>query len=284
MQSPDIDLVSAHETRSLSALTLLVPLAGEFVAGRASTGRARLRPGDLLVVRAERAISVGGAMRDAEALCWTAAPEWPDQILPPTIGTAGLRFGAQAGASEGVLVEPGGSDLAKRASRLMSSGWVDRQRKAQPSSIQELRRNLDLLEVVFAARTPAFHAATGTRAGTRRRADLVRALADMDPSDPEWSLAALATRLMVSERHASRLFQLETGVSFRTYTTAARLERAKKLLVSTNNAITEVGFLSGWGALSQFHDVFRRKTGLTPGAYRAAYRTARRKARPKGEG
>ncbi len=83
------------------------------------------------------------------------------------------------------------------------------------------------------------------------------------------SLAGLARELGMSKYHLSRRFKEATGVTFRGYVLRTRLERAKVLLSRSQDSITEVAHVVGFGDLPRFDKLFKRYTGLTPSAYRA---------------
>jgi transcriptional regulator GlxA family with amidase domain len=101
----------------------------------------------------------------------------------------------------------------------------------------------------------------------------VRALADYDPeADGDFSLHGLAERLGLSSRQTARLVRGETGRSFRELKSAARIERAQKLLASSELSILEVALRAGWTSASQFHEAFRQSVGVTPARYRATQR------------
>jgi two-component system, response regulator YesN len=82
------------------------------------------------------------------------------------------------------------------------------------------------------------------------------------------SLAGLARELGMSKYHLSRRFKEEVGVTFRGYLLRTRLDRAKVLLLRTQDSITEVAHAVGFGDLPRFDKLFKRYTGLTPSAYR----------------
>jgi transcriptional regulator GlxA family with amidase domain len=50
-----------------------------------------------------------------------------------------------------------------------------------------------------------------------------------------------------------------------------RIEHGKQLLETTNLAVEEVSAASGYGDASFFRRLFRRRVGLTPGAYRRVF-------------
>lgn len=82
------------------------------------------------------------------------------------------------------------------------------------------------------------------------------------------SLAHVARHCGVSEGHLSRLFHHATGLTFREYVAQVRAEHAKALLLHSAKGVTEIAFESGFQSLSQFHRVFRKIFGTTPGTMR----------------
>ncbi|HEX7653678.1 MAG TPA: helix-turn-helix domain-containing protein, partial [Verrucomicrobiae bacterium] len=82
------------------------------------------------------------------------------------------------------------------------------------------------------------------------------------------SLPELAGQLHCSERHFSRLFREEFNVSLRDRQTELRLQRARQLLAATNAKIINVAYESGYRHLGLFNQMFKRRFGLTPSAWR----------------
>lgn len=82
------------------------------------------------------------------------------------------------------------------------------------------------------------------------------------------NLGEVARHCSVSEGHLSRMFHRATGLTFREYLTQVRMERAKLLLVQSSKSVTEIAFESGFQSLSQFHRVFRKVHGVSPGEMR----------------
>jgi AraC-like DNA-binding protein len=93
----------------------------------------------------------------------------------------------------------------------------------------------------------------------------IRARALTDDID----LAEVARHCCVSEGHLSRLFHRATGLTFREYLSQIRIERAKSLLIQSAKSVTEIAYESGFQSLSQFHRVFRKIHGISPGQMRA---------------
>jgi len=82
------------------------------------------------------------------------------------------------------------------------------------------------------------------------------------------SLGVVARHSGVSEGHLSRLFHHATGLTFREYVAQVRIEHAKALLLQSAKGVTEIAYESGFQSLSQFHRVFRKVFGTTPGMMR----------------
>jgi AraC-like DNA-binding protein len=82
------------------------------------------------------------------------------------------------------------------------------------------------------------------------------------------SLVSVARRCGVSQGHLSRMFHHTTGLTFREYVAQVRIEHAKALLLHSGKGVTEIAYESGFQSLSQFHRVFRKVFGTTPGMMR----------------
>jgi AraC-like DNA-binding protein len=82
----------------------------------------------------------------------------------------------------------------------------------------------------------------------------------------------LARRAGLSAFHFIRAFRAAFGVTPHQYVRAKRIDRARELLVTTPTPITEICVQVGFQSLGSFSSLFRRLTGETPGAYRAARR------------
>ena len=85
---------------------------------------------------------------------------------------------------------------------------------------------------------------------------------------PVSTVAALAARLGVSDRHLRRLFQTGLGVSPLQYLQTQRLLTAKQLLTDTRMSMSDVAEASGFGSVRRFNDALKTHYQLTPGAMR----------------
>ena len=84
----------------------------------------------------------------------------------------------------------------------------------------------------------------------------------------EVSLSVLAERFHLNPQYISQLFKNESGVGFLAYLTNIRMEKAKKLLLSTPLSVAEVAERSGYGDYRVFTKVFKKSEGVTPSQYR----------------
>lgn len=96
---------------------------------------------------------------------------------------------------------------------------------------------------------------------TRRIAEAVRA----DPADDR-TLGEWGGLVGASERNLTRLFKLETGLSFAEWRTKARMRAAIELLAA-EHPVGAVSRRVGYRTPSAFVQAFRRELGTTPGAF-----------------
>ena len=82
------------------------------------------------------------------------------------------------------------------------------------------------------------------------------------------SLSDLAAQLNCSERHLSRLFRMEFGMSFREKQTELSLQRACQLLLEPNARVRMVAYDTGYRHIGFFNTLFKKRFGLTPKEWR----------------
>ena len=82
------------------------------------------------------------------------------------------------------------------------------------------------------------------------------------------SLSVLADEFHLNPQYISQLFKNEIGVNFLSYLTNIRIEKAKKLLLSTSLSVAEIAEQSGYGDYRVFTKVFKKAEGITPSQYR----------------
>ena len=86
------------------------------------------------------------------------------------------------------------------------------------------------------------------------------------------SLSVLAEEFHLNPQYISQLFKSEIGVGFLAYLTGIRMERAKKLLLTTDLPVADVAEQSGYGDYRVFTKVFKKNEGVTPSQYRRDFR------------
>ncbi|MGH8000521.1 MAG: helix-turn-helix domain-containing protein [Brasilonema sp.] len=86
--------------------------------------------------------------------------------------------------------------------------------------------------------------------------------------EKDLGLAEIATAVGMSMYHFSRLFKQSTSFSPHQYVMNCRIERAKRLLTKTEEAIDQICQQVGFESQSHFTNVFRKFIGTTPKAYR----------------
>ena len=84
----------------------------------------------------------------------------------------------------------------------------------------------------------------------------------------EISLNLLADVFHLNPQYIGQLFKNEIGVNFLSYLTNIRMERAEKLLVSTDLPVSEVAQRSGYADYRVFTKAFKKAEGVTPSQYR----------------
>lgn len=81
--------------------------------------------------------------------------------------------------------------------------------------------------------------------------------------DEDLSLDRLACEFFVSKYHISHIFKANTGLSIHQYITKKRLHACREAILS-NNSITKVFQLYGFGDYSSFFRAFKKEYGISP--------------------
>ncbi|MBV7540449.1 DNA-3-methyladenine glycosylase 2 family protein [Acidovorax sp. sic0104] len=92
------------------------------------------------------------------------------------------------------------------------------------------------------------------------------------------TVARLAERLGVSDRHLRRIFEAALGVSPLQYLQTRRLLTAKQLLTDTRMPVTQVALASGFASVRRFNAAFAGHYGLNPTQLRRSGATPARPA------
>lgn len=87
--------------------------------------------------------------------------------------------------------------------------------------------------------------------------------------ETDLTLTGVASYLGLSPNYFSTLFHKTVGESFREHLCRVRVEESKRLLLSTQFPLNQIGLAVGFSDQSYYCKVFKRITGLSPGEYRA---------------
>src|SRR5688572_13077478 len=90
-------------------------------------------------------------------------------------------------------------------------------------------------------------------------------------TEPQLNIDGLALQLNTTRHSLSQVLNQRLQQSFYDYVNSFRIEEAKRLLkcpAHDNNKISSIAFDAGFNSLSAFNDVFKKRTGITPSAYR----------------
>jgi AraC-like DNA-binding protein len=133
---------------------------------------------------------------------------------------------------------------------------------------------IHLLDLVAATLGPTAEAANIVAERGVKAAQLRAILAEVAQrfSDPNFDLDSVAGALGLSRRYVQKLLE-ETGKSFTEHLAGRRLERAFAMLTDPRQlhlAIIDIAFAVGFGDVSHFNRMFRRRFGETPSGVRAA--------------
>lgn len=122
-----------------------------------------------------------------------------------------------------------------------------------------------------------------TRNELFRRLHTTRSYID-DNFTKELDLDQLAEVACLSPHYLLRLFKQVFRKTPHQYITELRLEYAASLLTSTDLPITQICFEVGYSSLGSFSDLFRRKMGVAPLAYRRMEQNRRDSAASRSTG
>ena len=88
--------------------------------------------------------------------------------------------------------------------------------------------------------------------------------------DEALDLQAMADTAHVSPRHFSRSFRRIFGETPYQYLLSRRLERARRLLRTTDDSVAEICLSVGFTSVGSFTSTFTRHVGVSPTTYRRA--------------
>jgi AraC-like DNA-binding protein len=114
--------------------------------------------------------------------------------------------------------------------------------------------------------------------GASDRAGIVSALADKrlhraltaihDEPGADWTLDSAAAVAALSRSGFARLFKETLEIGFFDYLTRLRMRNARELLRSSHLPVADIGERVGYSSEMSFIKAFKKRSGLTPRAYR----------------
>lgn len=110
-----------------------------------------------------------------------------------------------------------------------------------------------------------------------RRAELgpVRSAQELIEADPgaDLRVGLIAERVGMSERHFTRRFTEQVGVSPAQYVSSVRVEAARRELETSRATIDAIARRCGFGTAETMRRTFARRVGASPDEYRQRFRT-----------
>ena len=212
---------------------------------------------------------VGEAADGMEALAQIDALR-PDIVImdiniPIMNGLKVIRLSRMKHTDTAFVIVSGYDDFAycREALRLQITDYI-----LKPVNYEEFGTCIDNLKIsLFQQRVSA--APEPEKQEERTIAGITRYL--QEHLAEEMSLSVLADEFHLNPQYISQLFRNEIGVNFLAYLTNIRIEKAKKLLLSTPLSVAEVAERAGYGDYRVFTKVFKKSEGVTPSQYRREF-------------
>ena len=82
-------------------------------------------------------------------------------------------------------------------------------------------------------------------------------------------LDAVAREAGMSPSHFSRIFRKMMGLSYQEHLNGCRITKAKNLLLTSSQSVSEIAISLGFADSTGFGRIFKKLTGQTPSAYRS---------------
>ena len=130
--------------------------------------------------------------------------------------------------------------------------------------------------LVMFLRRPGGQTQFATPVWTERAAlEPIRQAQDVIDADPggDHRVGLLAARVGLSERHFTRRFTEQVGVSPARYVADVRLEAARRRLETTDETVAAVARYCGFGTDESMRRTFARRLSVSPDHYRRRFRT-----------
>lgn len=152
--------------------------------------------------------------------------------------------------------------------------------EAKPELLLALKQadTLKQLEGCFTATLRRIAGHVEDLAQSRRHITLMKEVRDYVAAhytDPNLSLTMLSDRFQINGKYLSQLFKESIGQNFLDFLIGLRIERAKQLLLESDQSVQDISEAVGYLNTTSFIRVFRKTVGMSPGQYR--------ESRPRGQ-
>jgi AraC-like DNA-binding protein len=271
-----------------STFEQLIPVAASrdcvmFVGiGRTVTGLGRIEESlrsAIVAIAQGRSGSQGGVFAIDDAVPDAARMDFPadiESVLAAAISSASrdrveavLRevFRRNVGVPNAYLTMIG-RELLTVYARLSRGGLASRQVEAIGRIVED-ELAVDRLESTFVDLFAGLVPLEPRRDGRGRHvSELAMRLIEHRFMRPDLCGQSIADSLGLSPSHLSSVFKSTTGVGLADYLAEYRFQKAKDLLVGTNETIKEIAHGVGFALENSFVRAFRRSVGVSPGEYR----------------
>jgi len=184
--------------------------------------------------------------------CGVFANAFPQvRLQPDKVVTGDERLYTSGGSTSSfhlmlhLLQKQCGRDIAARTAKLFSID-MDREQQTYFSTFSPVQTHNDELVAMAQQSIKSSYHNTGT-------------------------IEELIKEIPGSRRNIVRRFKQVTGITPIEYLQKTRIEAAKRLLIETNQQMTEVMINSGYSDPKAFRKIFRKTVGMTPTGYREKF-------------
>lgn len=200
------------------------------------------------------------------------------QARPMSVDVVSLDRHVLASLAPRIAMQPSYIVPAASASLPLFAAYVEGLRRQPPASAKASemasRHIYDLAALVLDGFVPGGAERDETSIAAARlklvQKDIIERLAD-----PDLGIEAVAQRQGVTPRYIQRLFE-SSGTTFSDFVRERRLQRALRLLESTDHAlstVTSIAYGVGFSDITVFNRAFRRRYDTTPTQVRAKFLT-----------
>ena len=85
------------------------------------------------------------------------------------------------------------------------------------------------------------------------------------------SLTAISRKYNYTLQHVSTLFKQEVGMNFQEYVQSVRIKESCRLLINTNQKVSDIATRVGYTNIKYFNEVFKRHMEMTPRDFRKKF-------------